>query len=111
VFWKKALGKGEISPKANVVPSNGAMKTAVAGDPYGIGFVSVGHIDATVAPVALDGVIPTIDTVKQGTYKVARGLYSNTKGRPTGLTEKFIEYILSAEGQQIAAQNGFVPVK
>ncbi len=111
VFWKKALDKGDISPKANVVPSNGAMKTAVASDPYGIGFVSVGHIDTTVAPVALDGVIPTIETVKQGTYKVARGLYSNTKGSPAGLTEKFIKYILSAEGQQIAAQNGFVPVK
>ncbi len=111
VFWKKALGKGEISPKANVVPSNGAMKTAVASDPNGIGFVSVGHMDSTVAPVALDGVPPTIDTVRQGTYKVARGLYSNTKGNPAGLIQKFIDYLLSAEGQQIAAQNGFIPVK
>jgi phosphate transport system substrate-binding protein len=111
VFWKKALGKGDISPKANVVPSNGAMKTAVASDPYAIGFVSVGHIDTTVTPVALDGVTPTLDTVKQGTYKVARGLYSNTKGSPTGLVEKFINYMLSPEGQQIAAQKGFIPVK
>jgi phosphate transport system substrate-binding protein len=111
VFWKKALKKGDISPKANVVPSNGAMKTAVANDPYSIGFVSVGHIDSSVAPVALDGVLPTLETVKQGTYKVARGLYSNTKGSPTGLTEKFINYLLSAQGQQIAAQNGFIPVK
>jgi len=111
VFWKKALGKGDISPKANVVPSNGAMKTAVASDPYAIGFVSVGHIDTTVTPVALDGVTPTLDTVKQGTYKVARGLYSNTKGSPTGLAEKFINYMLSPEGQQIAAQKGFIPVK
>ncbi len=111
VFWKKALGKGDISPKANVVPSNGAMKTAVASDPNAIGFVSVGHIDTTVTPVALDGVTPTLDTVKQGTYKVARGLYSNTKGSPTGLTAKFIDYMLSPEGQQIAAQKGFIPVK
>jgi phosphate transport system substrate-binding protein len=110
VFWKKALDKGDISPKANVVPSNGAMKTAVASDPNSIGFVSVGHIDTTVAPVALDGMVPTLDTVKQGTYKVARGLYSNTKGRPAGLTEKFIDYLFSAEGQQIAAQKGFIPV-
>lgn len=111
VFWKKALQKGKISAKANVVPSNGAMKTSVANDPYSIGYVSVGYIDATVTPVALDGVIPTRESVKQGTYKVARGLYSNTKGDPSGLTAKFIEYIFSAEGQQIAAQKGFIPVK
>jgi phosphate transport system substrate-binding protein len=111
VFWKKALDKSDISPAANVVPSNGAMKTAVANDPWGIGFVSVGHIDATVAPVALDGVRPTLDTVRQGTYKVARGLYSNTKGSPTGLTKKFIEYLLSPEGQQLAVQKGFIAVR
>jgi phosphate transport system substrate-binding protein len=111
VFWKKALEKGEIAPTANVVPSNGAMKTAVANDPSGIGFVSVGHIDTTVAPVALDGVRPTLKTVQQGTYKVARGLFSNTKGSPTGLVQKFIDYLLSPEGQQIAAQKGFIRVK
>lgn len=111
VFWKKALGKGDITPTANVVPSNGAMKTSVANDPFGIGFVSVGHIDATVAPVALDGIPPTLDTVRQGTYKVARGLYSNTKGSPTGLTQKFIDYLFSPEGQQIAVSKGFIGVK
>jgi phosphate transport system substrate-binding protein len=111
VFWKKALAKGDITPTANVVPSNGAMKTAVANDPWGIGFVSVGHIDATVAPVALDGVLPTLDTVRQGTYKVARGLYSNTKGAPTGLVQKFIDYLFSPEGQQIAADKGFIRVQ
>ena len=111
VFWKKALGKGGITPTANVVPSNGAMKTAVANDPWGIGFVSVGHIDATVAPVALDEVVPTLETVRKGTYKVARGLYSNTKGEPTGLIRKFIDYLFSPEGQQIAADKGFIKVK
>lgn len=111
VFWKKALGKSEISPRANVVPSNGAMKTAVANDPFSVGFVSVGHIDATVTPVALDGVTPTLDSVKQGTYKVARGLYSNTKGSPTGLVKKFIDYLFSAEGQKIAAEKGFVAIR
>ena len=110
VFWKKALGKGDITPTANVVPSNGAMKTAVANDPFGIGFVSVGHMDTTIAPVALDGVHPTLDTVRQGTYKVARGLYSNTKGNPTGLVQKFIDYLFSPEGQQIAANKGFIKV-
>jgi phosphate transport system substrate-binding protein len=110
VFWKKALDKGDIVSSANFVVSNGAMKTAIANDPNAIGYVSVGHMDASVAGVALDGVPPTIDTVKSGEYKVARGLYSNTKGDPSGLTQLFIEYLLSPEGQQIAVQKGFVPV-
>lgn len=110
VFWKKALAKGDISPKAQFVPSNGAMKTAVAQDPYAIGYVSVGHIDASVASVALDGVAPTLDNVKTGKYKIARGLYSNTKGAPTGLVKKFIDYLSSAEGRKIVAQKGFIPV-
>jgi phosphate transport system substrate-binding protein len=111
VFWEKALDKGEITDKANVVVSNGAMKTAVANDPYGIGYVSVGHMDKSTAPVILDGVEPSIDNVKNGSYKIARGLFSNTKGEPKGLVKKFIGFLFSPEGQQIAAQNGFIPVK
>jgi phosphate transport system substrate-binding protein len=111
VFWKNALKKGEIDPGANVVPSNGAMKTAVANDPYAIGYVSVGHIDSSVAPVALDGVIPTIDTVKSGAYPVSRGLFSLTKGEPEGLARLFIDYIYGPDGQQIIAAKGFIPVK
>ncbi|MCP3951460.1 MAG: phosphate ABC transporter substrate-binding protein, partial [Desulfobacterales bacterium] len=80
-------------------------------DPYAIGYVSVGHIDESVAPVALDGVVPTLENVKQGKYKVARGLYSNTKGDPQGLIQKFIDYLYSAEGQQLVAEKGFIPVK
>lgn len=111
VFWKKALDKGDISKKALYVPSNGAMKTSVANDPYAIGYVSVGHMDESVAPVALDGVAPSLDNVKSGKYKVARGLYSNTKGEPQGLTLIFIDYLFTPEGQKIAADKGFIPVK
>ncbi len=110
VFWKKALSKGDISAKAHFVPSNGAMKTAVSQDPYAIGYVSVGHIDTSVTPVALDGVAPTLDNVQSGKYKVARGLYSNTKGAPVGLAKKFIDFLYSAEGQKMVAQKGFIPV-
>ncbi len=111
VFWNKALDKSALSAKALFVPSNGAMKTAVANDPYAIGYISVGYMDASVIPVNLDGVTPTLETVKNGQYKVARGLYSNTKGEPTGLTRVFIEYLFTPEGQQIAADKGFIPVK
>jgi phosphate transport system substrate-binding protein len=111
VFWKKALNGGDVSKKANVVVSNGAMKTAIAGDPYGIGYVSVGHIDAMVAPVALDGVVPSHENVKNGSYGVARGLFSLTRGEPAGLTKSFLDFLLSPTGQQIAMDKGFIAVQ
>lgn len=111
VFWEKAIDKGEITDKANVVVSNGAMKTAVANDPNGIGYVSVGHMDKSTAPVIFDGVAPTIDNVKNGAYQIARGLFSNTKGEPTGLVKKFIDFLFSPEGQELVAKNGFINVK
>jgi phosphate transport system substrate-binding protein len=111
VFWKKALHKGEVSLKANVVVSNGAMKTAIAGDPYGIGYVSIGHIDKTVSPVALDSVVPDLENVKSGNYEVARGLYSLTKGEPTDLAKLFLDFLLSPTGQQIAMDKGFISVQ
>lgn len=111
VFWKKALAKGDISAKANVVVSNGAMKTAVAGDPFAIGFISIGYIDGSVAPVTLDGVTPNLDTVRSGEYKVARGLFSLTKGEPVGLAKLFLDFVMSPTGQRIATDKGFIPVR
>ncbi len=111
VFWKMGLDKGQISPGAHVVVSNGAMKSAISQDPYGIGYVSVGHVDETVAVVALDGVVPSIETVQDGTYKIARGLYSNTRGEPVGLTKKFIDFLYTPEGKKIIEKHGFIPTK
>lgn len=111
VFWKKALKKGDIVKTANVVVSNGAMKTAIANDPYGIGYVSVGHIDATVAPVSIDGVAPSLQNVQSDKYKVSRGLYSLTKGDAQGLAKTFLEYILSPAGQKIVQEKGFIAVQ
>jgi phosphate transport system substrate-binding protein len=111
VFWKKGLKKGDVSPKANVVPSNGAMKTAISSDPYSIGFVSVGHIDDSVMPVTLNGVAPTLENVKNGSFPVSRGLYSITKGDAKGLAKLFIDFIFSPTGQGLVKSKGFVAVQ
>jgi phosphate transport system substrate-binding protein len=110
VFWGRGLNKGDISVKANVVVSNGAMKTAVAGDPFAIGYISVGHMDQSVTSVALDGVAPNLDTVRSGEYKVSRGLYCLSKGEPAELAKLFLDFIFSPSGQQIVAKKGFIPV-
>ncbi len=111
VFWKKGLNKGEIATNANFVVSNGAMKAAISQDPYSIGYVSIGHLNDSVAAVTFNGIQPNLANVKSGKYPIARGLYSITKGEPTGLAKKLIDYLLTAAGQKIVAEKGFVPVK
>jgi len=111
VFWEIMLKKGKIIDGANVVASNGAMKSALAGDADGIGYVSIGHIDASIKAPTLDNVAPTQDNAKSGKYPVLRKLYMNTKGEPKGLVADFISYIQGPEGAAITASDGYIPTR
>ena len=109
VFWKKALDKKATTNKALVVASNGAMKAGVSHNPYAIGYVSVGFLDNSVAAVALDGVVPSLETVQKGDYPVVRGLYSITKGEAQGLAKSFINFLFSPSGRKIISEKGLIP--
>ena len=111
VFWSKGLEKIKITDKANFVPSNAAMKTAIANDPQGMGYISLGVADSSVKLLAIDGVSPSTENVKSGRYEIARGLYMNTRGEPSPLAKAFISYMLSPEGQALVKKHGFLPVK
>ena len=110
VFWKKALGKGNIAVKANVVPSNGAMKVAISRDKAAIGYLSIGHMDDSIARVAIDGVLPTQEHAIDGSYTVVRKLYMNTKGEPSPLVQAFIDYVQGPDGARIVSKSGFIPL-
>lgn len=110
VFWKKLLDKGEIARRANIVTSNGAMKTALGADEAGIGYMSIGHVDANVAGVAIDGVEPTQENARAGSYKVVRKLYMNTMGERSALLQAFLDYIRSEEGAAITRDAGYIPI-
>lgn len=86
------------------------MKTGIARDPDGIGYVGIGHLDASIKGVAFDGKAPTQANAADGSYPVTRLLYMNTKGNPTGLTELFIGYIFSPDGQAAITSSGYIPV-
>jgi len=111
VFWEKALKKGTIAANANVVPSNGAMKGAIAQDKDAIGYAGIGHVDQTVKGVVLDGVVASQDNAMNGSYPVVRKLYMNTKGEPSKLVKAFIDYILGPEGAKLIAKAGYLPLK
>lgn len=110
VFTDKAIKGGEVAASANVVNSNGAMKTAVAKDANAIGYVGIGHIDESVKAPKLEGMTATQDNAANGSYTVVRDLFMNTKGDPQGLTALFIDYIYSPEGAEIIADCGYIPI-
>jgi len=93
--------------------SNGAVTQTVAQTPGAIGYVSIGFVskDVKAIPVWYNGqkIVPaTLENVKTKTYPVSRDLYVITNGPASGLTSDFIKYILSADGQKIVADEGYV---
>ncbi|NHZ46326.1 phosphate ABC transporter substrate-binding protein [Nitratidesulfovibrio liaohensis] len=110
VFVEKALKKGPQAATANVVNSNGAMKTAIAQDPNSIGYVGIGHLGDSIKGLHFDGMVPTQDNAASGAYSVTRKLYMNTRGAPQGLAKAFIDYIFSPEGQEITKASGYIPL-
>lgn len=111
VFWDILLKKGKVDQSANVVASNGAMKLALSKDPNAIGYVGIGHIDNTVKAIKLDGKIPSQENAADGSYKVTRKLYMNTKGEPQGLIKAFIEYVKGPDGVAFIEKSGYIPLK
>jgi phosphate transport system substrate-binding protein len=112
VFVDILLKKGAIIPQAVVVNSNGAMKTAVSKDPNAIGYISIGHVDSMVKALEVDGQKPTQENASNGSYKVTRLLYMNTKGEADKLTAAFIAYITdSADGRKMIQEAGYIPLK
>lgn len=111
VFTDKAIKGGEVAVSANVVNSNGAMKTAVAKDANAIGYVGIGHIDESVKAPKLEGMTATQENAANGSYTVVRDLFMNAKGDPQGLTALFIDYIYSPEGAEIIADCGYIPIQ
>jgi phosphate transport system substrate-binding protein len=111
VFEEKALNKNAPISKANVVNSNGAMKTAVIQDKNAIGYVGIGHLDSSLTGLVIDNMTPSQENASNGSYDITRLLFMNTKGRPTGLTKAFIDYIYSPEGSAIIEQSGYIPTR
>ena len=110
VFWEKLLKKGVIVETANVVASNGAMKSAVAEDGDAIGYVSIGHLDETIKAPTLGDIAPTQENARSGKYPIVRQLYMNTKGAPQGLTAAFINYVMGPDGTAMTAAAGYLPL-
>ena len=95
---------------AEIANRTDAVLTTVAGNEAAIGYVSLGSLNDTVKAVTVDGVEATVDNVKSGTYTLSRPFNIATKGEPTGVAKDFINFILSADGQAIVEEEGYITV-
>lgn len=93
---------------AAVTNSTSVMMTTVAGDVYAIGYISLGSLNETVKAVQIDGVDATVENIKSGDYKIARPFNIATKEGLSETAQDFIDFILSADGQAVIEENGYI---
>lgn len=96
--------------EANVTNSTSVMMTTIEGDRYAIGYISLGSLNDTVKAVRIDGAEATAENIKSGAYKIARPFEIAVKGELSEVAQDFIDYILSADGQKVIEDNGYIAV-
>lgn len=96
---------------AAVTNSTSVMMTTVAGDLYSIGYISLGSMNDTVKAIQIDGTQATVENIKDGTYKIARPFNIATKEGLSEAAQDFIDFIMSADGQAVIDENGYIPVE
>lgn len=96
--------------EAEIANRTDAVLTTVAGNEAAIGYVSLGSLNDTVKAVTVDGVEATVENVKSGDYTLSRPFNIATKGEPTGVAADFINFIMSADGQAIVEEEGYIKV-
>lgn len=110
-FGELALDKEKVRADALLQASNQAVASTVAQTPDAIGYVGLGYVTSSVKALDVDGVKASRETVLNGRYPISRPLFMYTNGQPKGLTKEFIDFIMSAEGQKIVEEEGFVGLK
>src|SRR5215207_7212373 len=98
-----------------LLPSSEGIIAEVRQNPNAIGYDGLGYVPKDLKTIAIAEeaggayVLPSIPTVNDKTYPIARDLYMYTDGEPTGALKEYLDWILSTEAQQIVADLGFVP--
>lgn len=98
------------TPSAVITNSTAVMMTTVAGDPNSIGYISLGSMDDSVKGVEIDGVAPSAEGVKDGSYKVSRPFNVVVPAEVSDLAQDFLNFILSSDGQAVVEEEGYVAV-
>ena len=100
----------KTTDEASITNSTSVMMSSVANDANAIGYISLGSLNDTVKAVKIDGAEASVDNVKNGSYKVVRPFNIVLGKKASDAANDFVSYIMSAEGQKIVQDNGYIPV-
>lgn len=107
---KNVAGEKEdmTTGEAIITNSTSVMMTTVAANDYAIGYISLGSLNESVKALAVDGVVPSAEGVKDGSYAIARPFNIATMGDKSAAAQDFIDFVLSAEGQAVVEESGYI---
>lgn len=113
--YKDAAGrkvKGKMTADTEYVGSNGAARARVQSTPAAVAYAGIGFIDETVKALKVNNIEPRLETVKNGSYPIARPLYMFTDGTPKMGSHlyNFVNLYLTETGQELVEEIGFIPV-
>lgn len=109
IWYEKVMKKTDVRKDALLQASNGAIVSAVAGNPRAIGYIGYGYLDSSVKALSINGIEGTIENGKSGKFPVSRKLYMYVDEKKISEeTKKFIDYILSPAGQKLVKEAGFI---
>lgn len=111
VWEKLVLKKDRVRADALLVASNGQAVQTVAQNKYAMGYIGIGYINKAIKILKVNGKSASKETVRNGSWPVARPLYMYTNGKPSGVIAKFIDFVLSSEGQKIVNEVKYVSIK
>jgi phosphate transport system substrate-binding protein len=99
---------------AKLMARGGDMAKALAETPYALGMTSMTVVEQSggkVRALTLNGIAPTAENVKSGRYFLTRDFLFVIKGEPTGAVKRFLDFVLSPEGDRVIQANGAVPLR
>jgi phosphate transport system substrate-binding protein len=115
-YFHDEVVKADYAASVQSLPGTAAVVNAVKKDVNGIGYggaayaVGIKHARVKKDPNST-AILPTEESIRKGEYPITRFLYMYLRNRPTGETKKYIDWILSTDGQMVVTEVGYFPYK
>lgn len=103
-FERLVMGERLTTLAAQMAPSSEAVVTTVANDPGSIGYVSMSYLDDRITALAIDGILPTLNSVYENHYPLRTTLFIIGTHDPQDADLEFISWLQGVEGQQVVSQ-------
>ncbi len=109
-FKEHILSGEEYCNKIEVKPTTESIVKFISENLYAIGYGGIGYLTDSVKALDIDKIKPTTDNVIDGVYPISRYLHFYTLKQPEGEIKKFIDWVISDNGQSLVRKSGYIPL-